>query len=251
MAISSTPIPFSLPVPLPTNVYSHDTIDSFKAEVKEFRTTSASLHVPISRLTEVIRKINGSVDEGKRPAIYLDLDGVMVNFTTAAAVMLDNLKIPELPSGLVNFDTIDKAIASETVFNICSGREFWDNLDPYPWSWMLFEECFKLTQGNVYFVSRAFREDPDSWAGKAAWVHRHFGEYGLRHLFLMAGYHKHRFCNGPSDILIDDRLDNVVRWALAGGTGFHWEEIDARYAGAAGLVAERFTSLQALFPKST
>ena len=233
--VSRSKPPFISPLSasLPENVYDIN-------NVRIFPSTSASL-----------ASINGTIDRGLAPAIYLDLDGVLVDFTTSAAVLLDNMQIPRQEDGLIPESYIKKQVAREALFDICSGREFWENLPPYPWAWMLFEECFRLTQGNVYFTSLAYREDPLSWAGKAAWVHRHFGEYGLNRLFQMTGSNKHMLCRGRQDIMIDDYLDNVCRWALAGGIGFHWREIDSRYGGAAEIVAKRFSKLQQLFSSSS
>ena len=247
----STPSPFA--VPLPENFFNRTSLreqarnlGSGSVEELSMNTTTAASTYN-TRLSASLVEINGSVEAASAPAIYLDLDGVLCDFTSEAAILLDNMVIPKLPSGLIEEGYIEKRVTGEAIYDICSGRSFWEDLKPYPWSWMLFEECFRLTQGNVYFASFAHREDPQSWAGKAAWVHKHFGEYGLHRLFLMAGKNKHMLCRGEKDVLIDDNMTNVCRWALAGGTSFHWQEIDSRYTGAAEIVAKRFNKLKTLF----
>lgn len=165
------------------------------------------------------------------PRVYFDLEGVLVNFTTRAALALDNMHIPIAKDGILSPSPVYNRTTNEVLYDICHGFDFYKSLPKYPWSDIIFSEAFMATKENVYFISRQNMWDRESWAGKAQWVWENYGQFGYDHLVMVSDNHdlSHRGLFTPGDILIDDMLEpNIKRWCMNGGTGFHWPEIDPR-----------------------
>lgn len=164
--------------------------------------------------------------------IYLDVEGVMANFTKQAALALDNMKIPVSETGiLISPNPVYTLTSKEIMYDVCHGFDFYASMEKYPWSDILFEELFKITNQNVYFISRQSKWDRESWGGKAHWIWQNYGQYGYDHLMMISDTHEmsHRGKLEEKDILIDDFVDPYInRWCAAGGTGFHWSEMDPR-----------------------
>ena len=164
--------------------------------------------------------------------IFLDIEGVLANFTQYAALALDNLQIPfDHKTNVIDPNPVYSHTTAEVLYDICHGFDFYRSMPKYSWTDVIFEELFKISNGNVYFISRGNKWDRSGWGGKAQWIWENFGDYGYNHLFMvsdvvespMRGYRL------PNDILIDDMLEpNIRRWCQSGGTGFHWQEIDWR-----------------------
>ena len=164
--------------------------------------------------------------------IYLTIEGVMANFTAKAALALDNIQIPVSTNGiLIEPNPVYTITNTEVMYDICHGFDFYSSMEKYPWSDIIFEELFKITNGNVYFISRQNKWDRESWGGKAHWVWRNYGQYGYDHLMMISDTHEmsHRGKLENKDILIDAVVNPYInRWCATGGTGFRWREMDAR-----------------------
>lgn len=162
--------------------------------------------------------------------IFLDLEGVVMNITERAAFALDQLEIPISSSGLISPNPIYSFTTEEVWHDICHGFDFYGEAPAYPWADIIFEKCFQLTHGKVYFMAQNSGWDRESWGGKAHFVWRNYGQYGYDHLLMISeGFVP--FLERPyteRDILIDDDLENIKRWCQRGGVGLHWEEIDWR-----------------------
>jgi hypothetical protein len=162
--------------------------------------------------------------------IFLDLEGVMMNFTEQAAFALDQLDIPVSSSGLISPNPIYTFTTDEVFHDVCHGFDFYAESPTYQWSDILFEKCFQLSHGKVYFLAQNSGWDRESWGGKAHFVWRNYGQYGYDHLLMMSeGFVS--FLDKPyteRDILIDDDMENIKKWCLRGGTGLWWPEIDYR-----------------------
>lgn len=140
---------------------------------------------------------------------------------------------------------LKKHFVPEVLFDVCNGQEFWESVPMYDWSWNLFECAYILSKGDVYFGSRAYKEDPASWAGKAAWVHKHFGQYGVDRLMLsLHAKNLAMVCNGKMDILVACDKENILLWNAAGGTGLYFPELDIRWVGCAGEIASRLAAMR-------
>lgn len=164
--------------------------------------------------------------------IYIDLEGVLMNFTEKAARALDDLEIPISPNGiLVSPNPVYTLTTKEIMFDVCHGFDFYADMEKYQWSDILFEEMFKCSNQSAYFISRQSTWDRCSWGGKAQWIWQNYGQYGYDHLMMISDTHEmsHRGKLEANDILIDDFVNPYInRWCAAGGTGYHWKEMDPR-----------------------
>jgi hypothetical protein len=183
----------------------------------------------------------------RTPRFFFRIDGVLANFTTIAALLLDDLQLPNTPTGIFEEEMLKKHFVPEVLYDICNGQEFWESVPVYDWSWLLFEKAFTLSRGDVHFLGKANLIDPGSWAGKAAWVHKNFGRYGIDRLSVridVTGFSM--LSNGRQDIFVSAVMEEVNAWTAAGGTGLYFPEIDVRWPAAAGEVAKRLTAMQEL-----
>ncbi len=172
------------------------------------------------------------------------LNGVVANFTTHAAHHLDSLNLPYTKDGIFEENMLEKHFAAEILYDICHGREFWEKVPVYPWSWMLYERAFELSKQQVWFLGKAHLEDSTSWGGKAAWVHRNFGRWGMDHLIMSHTIENlSMLCNGKQDILVTCLKSEVDVWNLVGGTALYFPELDVRSALATDEVARRLTAM--------
>ena len=175
---------------------------------------------------------------------FFGLDGVLANFTTHAAMYLDNLKLPYPENGIFEESMLKKHFVPEVLFDVCSGSQFWEGIPPYPWAWNFFSRAYELSHGDIYFGSRAHKEDSASWDGKAAWVHKHFGQYGVDRLVL--SLHARNLCmacNGKMDVLVAADLENVKMWNEMGGSALYFPELDIRWAGCAIEISHRLNAM--------
>ena len=185
--------------------------------------------------------------------IFLDLEGVMMNFTERASFALDQLDIPISSSGLISPNPIYSFTTDEVFHDVCHGFDFYAEAPVYPWADIIFEKCFQLTHGKVYFMAQNSGWDRESWGGKSHFVWRNYGQYGYDHLLMISeGFVP--FLERPyteRDILIDDDLENIKRWCQRGGVGLHWEEIDWRADTelVSKLLIERFKTLERYLKK--
>ena len=185
----------------------------------------------------------------ERPVgIFLDLEGVVMNFTERAAFALDELDIPVSSSGLISPNPIYTFTTNEVFHDICHGFDFYAEAPTYPWSDIIFEKCFQLTHGKVYFMAQNSGWDRESWGGKSHFIWRNYGQYGYDHTVMISeGFVP--FLNKmytERDVLIACDKDNLRRWCLRGGVGFLWEEIDWRadVELVSKLLIERFKALE-------
>lgn len=160
-----------------------------------------------------------------RNKIFLDLDGVIADFTTGYCG-LHGLPNPFLTNptfrGDKAWDVIAQTGLSVEEFWSPMGRDFWgslpkteeadDIIDAIDRTIGLDNTCFLttpcLTEGCV--------------EGKRDWVNENYP--GMPILFSSTGKGTHvgpkEFCAAPNAILIDDHTPNIRNWVNAGGIGF-------------------------------
>jgi len=187
---------------------------------------------------------HSALDFQPTPRFFLSIDGVMGNFTSHAAEYLDDLKLPYNPDGIFEEEMIQKHFAPDVLFDICNGREFWESMPVYPWSWSLFQRACELTKMDVYFLGMAYKTDVGIWGGKAAWVHKNYGKFGVERLVLsMKPDTLSMLCNGRQDILVSCIKSHVDLWNKVGGSALYFPELDIRFAGAASEMANRLIAM--------
>lgn len=152
----------------------------------------------------------------KKAKIYVDMDGVLVNFTLGFAKKFgynyDEL-VRNWSPGEWHFEKILK-ISSGKFYDMLNdgGEEFWSNLPEYEYANDLWDFCNKLAP--TYILS-APTQDPGCVKGKVEWLQKKLGK-GFSNYILTR--HK-ECCAGPNTYLIDDRDDNVTKFTEAGGVG--------------------------------
>jgi len=114
--------------------------------------------------------------------LYIDLDGVLVDFTSAFPKLPDDIhqkyknRMDEVPG----------------IFSL---------MEPVPGA---IEAFMKLSQQyDTYILSTAPWENPTAWSDKLNWVKTYLGERAYKRLIL-----SHNKNLNQGDFLIDDRLEN-------------------------------------------
>jgi 5'(3')-deoxyribonucleotidase len=159
-----------------------------------------------------------------RPTIFIDLDGVIVDFTTPAlrkhgVTIRDESGYPADCEWDI-LQACNKLRGRERRFNSnpLTAAEFWDAFDYDFWYGLpLYPGASTFVKnleqwGDIYFATTPALSS-DCVAGKYDWVKKHFPEYRSK---LVICTHKEVLA-GPNTILIDDRDKNCEAFEKAGG----------------------------------
>ena len=150
--------------------------------------------------------------------IFLDLDGVLVNWSGGLCKLLnidpydpkaqEILRKDYMIQGW-KFGTTEEV--NEAVNN--AGYDFWMNLELLPWAQELLNLCKKY--GPVYFLTSPGPFHAGAHA-KLDYIWEHFGSTN----YILTS-HKY-VCSVDSHILIDDMKKNIDEWNRGSGLSFHW-----------------------------
>ncbi len=165
----------------------------------------------------------------EKPEIYLDMDGVCVDFIGAAmnAQGYDSLEL--LPKWRQEHPG---SLYPEPLFNIPATeffahahlhtRAFWRGLVPYPWFESLYAELGRF--GHVVFLT-APTESPECVSGKHDWLINTFGHAFKDFIFTR---HKDRLAHANA-CLVDDMPFNIAPFEQRQGIGLlfpqAWNEL--------------------------
>ena len=160
------------------------------------------------------------------PTLYLDLDGVLADFNSAARQTLgatsadqaaaaergrwledDWVKLRDQPNF---YRHLPKTAFADELVELA--RRFRDEL-----GWNLYT-LTAIPKGN---------DMPDAFQDKVEWMQEHFPDIRVR--FGPYSRDKQRHAQ-PGDILVDDRKDNCADWDNAGGQAIRVEDRDPRVA---------------------
>lgn len=153
--------------------------------------------------------------------IFLDLDGVLVDFIRGAAELFkkdyDQL-ISRWPPGMYDMEVvlgISKTKFFSTIENV--GEDFWATLPPFPYAKSFYEHCEGIAP--VCILTRPTYA-PSCLSGKVRWMRRHFGNIDY-----IIGKRK-ELCARDTHVLIDDHTVNVSKFQEHGGRAILWPAIN-------------------------
>lgn len=160
-----------------------------------------------------------------RPEIYLDMDGVCVDFHGAAmaAQGFDPAEYlarweKEHPGSLYPEELFGKPAMDFFTHENLQPQEFWAGLVPYPWFAQMYKELGRL--GHVVFLT-APTPAPGCVSGKHEWLKQQFGHDFMDFIFTR---HKNRLAH-ENAYLIDDMPFNVQSFNQREGTGILFPQI--------------------------
>lgn len=143
--------------------------------------------------------------------IFLDMDGVLCDFVSAAYRVHGKLFWPaDYPRGLFACEQHIGCSTAEFWHKIDNaGEDFWSNLEPYPWARDLVGELQEIDR---VVISTSPSWSPHCYSGKRKWLIK----MGLQRLDSMFGSSKYLMAQ-PGRILVDDAEHNIEPWRAAGG----------------------------------
>ena len=145
----------------------------------------------------------------------------------------------DLDGVLANFDKRVIDLTGVTANQLDRHDQLWPALNQHPTFFADLEPYHDVVQYARYLnelgvqirvITGRPRKDsfPTATADKVFWARQHLGQHVDVIVCLARDKHKHMKV-GVLDILIDDRMDNVHNWRLAGGTAiFHQNYSDTR-----------------------
>ena len=154
-----------------------------------------------------------------RPEIYLDMDGVCVDFIGAAMqaqgydanALLRRWRL-DYPGSLYPEPLFDVTAEDFFTHKHLTRPEFWRDLRPYPWFDSMYQALEHL--GHVVFLT-APTSAPGSVSGKLEWLTNTFGHGFKDYIFTR---HKDRLAHRNA-YLIDDMPFNITSFERRQGTG--------------------------------
>ncbi len=180
-----------------------------------------------------------------RPEIYLDMDGVCVDFIGAAmktqgynADLVLAAWRKEHPGSVFPEPLLDKTATEFFTHSNMQTSEFWSGLAPYYWFEHLLEELGRL--GHVVFLT-APTGAPGCVSGKLEWLTERFGSDFTDFIFTR---HKDRLAH-PNAYLVDDMPFNVESFNARNGVGILFPQIWNDLSHIEDPVAHIITTLDA------
>lgn len=148
------------------------------------------------------------------PTVFLDMDGVLVDFVGGICRALGKPYPYDHPSSFGIWETWKLLGATEAEFwTACHSRVFWSLLDWMPDGKEMLATITERVDPKQVFLLTSPSLSPGSYAGKAEWVQREMPEFSGR---LLMGSAKHLLA-GESRIMIDDANHNVDGFRASGG----------------------------------
>ena len=149
-----------------------------------------------------------------RPRIFLDLDGVLVDWHAGAA-KLHGISLPVFgePYPLEVNDFTD---LTPEQFYAGMDRNFWAELPPLPHARTLVDMAEDYFGADVAILTKPILTEGCS-DGKRAWVAEHLGSQYLRKVFIASDKH---FCASPLSLLIDDKSKTCDEFVDYGGHAY-------------------------------
>jgi len=153
------------------------------------------------------------------PVIFLDLDGVLADFTAGVRTLYRKpAPTPaDLGKSLGGALGIDEGMMWARIEE--AGRGFWEDLPATAHANALV--ALAREHGEAVILS-APASSPNAAAGKMAWFHKRFGKRN-KDVILTA---RKELLAGPGRLLIDDSRANVAAFTAAGGAALLWPTLE-------------------------
>tara|TARA_Y100000034_G_C6855243_1_gene388565 strand:+ start:375 stop:932 length:558 start_codon:yes stop_codon:yes gene_type:complete len=153
----------------------------------------------------------GKAPRGDLPGVFVDMDGVLVNFHVGAETIIGR-KLPAAGPGGPGTITNDEW---KTIQDI---DDFWETLPPEADFRQLWDFVKRFKPS---ILSAAPNKWPEAKVGKLKWLKRHVGKVpGTAYIVKRSS--KKKFAKGfrgEPNLLIDDFDKNIKEWEAAGGIG--------------------------------
>ena len=147
-------------------------------------------------------------DVNKKSEIYVDMDGVLVDFFGAWTKLMGVKDWKQIANINVGLDKIR------------STKDFWTNLKPTSNADNLLG-IIKQIKGNYNILSAPMADDHRVEPSKRQWVEKHLKSFPPDEVIITTNKKQYAVQkDGTPNILIDDFGQNVAKWEAAGGIGF-------------------------------
>lgn len=153
------------------------------------------------KLDEVINEV---------PQLFVDLDGVLVDFVKLAKVWVPGWEDDNTPN---RNKKLDRELWGRVGGRAKKGVEFWGQMDPLPDAMELWNYIKKYNPQILSATGHVGNPEPE----KRLWVAKHLGPNV--HVNLVQKASMKSLHAKPGAILIDDKLKALDPWVAAGGTG--------------------------------
>ena len=147
-------------------------------------------------------------DVSKQSEIYVDMDGVLVDFFSAWTKLMGVKDWREIKNVNLGLDKIR------------STPDFWINLQPTPNAFNLLS-IIKEIKGSYNILSAPMADDHRVEPSKKEWAEKHLKSFPPNDVIITTN--KKQYATQPDgtpNILIDDFGQNIAKWEAAGGVGF-------------------------------
>ena len=145
--------------------------------------------------------------EDNTPDVYVDMDGVLVDFFNEWARIMNVKSYRDIPK-----EQIGKALKK-----IVNTPNFWEDLPTLAGHKELLN-TIKATKGKYKILSSPLANDPNVDPGKREWVRKHLNFFKPEQVIIDHNKSKYETKqDGTPNLLIDDFGKNVKGWQSAGG----------------------------------
>ena len=187
-------------------------------------------------------------------SVFVDLINIFANYTSHAASKLDDFSIPLLYDAYVPQSYIERSFIPDILEDIHLEKNFWFNVRPYLWHWVLIERVLKLTSSineipinNVYLLVPTNRYPGIDLNEVISWVARRLGgKFKSNLLFIDDAVRLKTLAQASKyNVLLDTSKKRASDWCDSGGISMWYPEISDMCTGYVASQAI-FTRLEAL-----
>jgi hypothetical protein len=153
--------------------------------------------------------------------VFLDLDGVLVDWDTPAAKLAGiDLNDPEIRTSLKNGEHIYDHCPD--ICNIIekAGADFWMNLELTPHALQLYNTLAALEEQGI--ITLAFLTSVGRWSSAASakldYIKKNFPNHAGRYVICKDKY----LCAHSNALLVDDTKGKLDKFQAAGGRVYQW-----------------------------